>query len=165
MAPSTSPVVPRVVSLLPAATEMVCLVGGGAKLVGRGHEDDFPPDIMDRPVVTAARHAFSTSSGVVTRSLCNRAERISVLYFPFTRVSRGVSMVLDPVSCEARSECQGLIIFADMDKKVSQSVAQGEGLYFVDAALLKSLRPTVVITQALCSVCAIDYNLVMSISR
>ena len=33
----------RVVSLLPAATEIVAALGGGGQLVGISHECDYPP--------------------------------------------------------------------------------------------------------------------------
>lgn len=45
----------RVVSLLPSATETLCLIGGATMLVGRSHECDHPHDILDRPVLTAQR--------------------------------------------------------------------------------------------------------------
>ena len=43
---------PRVVSLLPSATELLCAVGGAELLVARSHECDWPPSIRDRPVLT-----------------------------------------------------------------------------------------------------------------
>lgn len=52
----------RVVSLLPSATEMVCLVGGEPNLVGISHECDFPLAIRDRRVVTSSKVSFSPSS-------------------------------------------------------------------------------------------------------
>ncbi|MSR44201.1 MAG: cobalamin-binding protein [Phycisphaerales bacterium] len=45
----------RVVSLLPSATEILCRIGGEGLLVGRSHECDWPPNIRDRPVLTAQR--------------------------------------------------------------------------------------------------------------
>ena len=46
------PSVPRVVSFLPAATEMVYALGRGDALVGRSHECDFPTDVTALPVVS-----------------------------------------------------------------------------------------------------------------
>jgi iron complex transport system substrate-binding protein len=45
----------RIVSLLSAATEMVCALGKGDSLVGISHECDYPPEILNRPVVTETK--------------------------------------------------------------------------------------------------------------
>jgi iron complex transport system substrate-binding protein len=42
----------RIVSLLPSATEMICSLGLGDRLVGVTHECDFPPDVLHLPKVT-----------------------------------------------------------------------------------------------------------------
>jgi len=42
----------RIVSLLPAATEIVFALGAGNELVGRSHECDYPATVRDRPVVS-----------------------------------------------------------------------------------------------------------------
>lgn len=44
----------RIVSLLPSATEIVYALGLGNELVGRSHDCDFPDEVADVPVVTAA---------------------------------------------------------------------------------------------------------------
>lgn len=44
---------PRVVSLLPSATESLCAIGGGDLLVGRSHECDFPASIAHLPALTS----------------------------------------------------------------------------------------------------------------
>lgn len=64
----------RVVSLLPSATETLCLVGGSDCLIGRSHECDYPSTIIDRPVLTAQATDFASqgASGVdaaVSRAL------------------------------------------------------------------------------------------------
>jgi iron complex transport system substrate-binding protein len=46
---------PRIVSLLPSATEIVCALGLGDRLVGRSHECDFPSDVHRLPVCTAPK--------------------------------------------------------------------------------------------------------------
>jgi iron complex transport system substrate-binding protein len=43
----------RVVTLLPAATEIVAALGGADRLVGISHECDFPASVLDLPRVTA----------------------------------------------------------------------------------------------------------------
>jgi iron complex transport system substrate-binding protein len=45
----------RVVSLLPSATEILASLGLAGALVGRSKECTYPPQVLDRPVVTAAR--------------------------------------------------------------------------------------------------------------
>jgi iron complex transport system substrate-binding protein len=42
----------RIVSFLPAGTEIVYALGAGAELVGRSHECDFPPEATALPVVS-----------------------------------------------------------------------------------------------------------------
>lgn len=42
---------PRIVSFLPAATEMVYALDAGDQLVGISHECDFPPSVKGKPVV------------------------------------------------------------------------------------------------------------------
>jgi iron complex transport system substrate-binding protein len=43
---------PRIVSFLPAATEITYALGAGADLVGRTHECDYPPEVKSLPVVS-----------------------------------------------------------------------------------------------------------------
>src|SRR5450756_398742 len=43
---------PRIVSFLPAATEITYALGAGADLVGRSYECDYPPQVRLLPVVS-----------------------------------------------------------------------------------------------------------------
>jgi iron complex transport system substrate-binding protein len=45
----------RIVSLIPSATEIIARLGLAESLVGRSNECTYPPEVLTRPVVTAAR--------------------------------------------------------------------------------------------------------------
>src|SRR6059058_5851875 len=59
----------RVVSLLPAATEIVAALGAGSHLVGVSHECDYPPEVRALPRVTRSRLDPGLSSGQIDGAL------------------------------------------------------------------------------------------------
>ncbi|SHK92759.1 ABC transporter substrate-binding protein [Rhodothermus profundi] len=59
----------RVVSLLPAATEWVWAFGAQEVLIGRSHACDFPPEVLDRPVLTRPRVAAQGTSAEIDRQV------------------------------------------------------------------------------------------------
>lgn len=63
---------PRIVSLLPSATEICCALGLREQLVGVSHECDFPANVVGLPVLTSATidsSAPSTAIDTQVRSL------------------------------------------------------------------------------------------------
>lgn len=60
---------PRIVSLLPSATEIVCALGAADQLVGISHECDFPDAIRGRPVLTRSRIDPGGSSLAIDRAV------------------------------------------------------------------------------------------------
>ncbi len=60
---------PRIASLLPAATEIVCALGFGAHLVGVSHECDFPPAVRGLPVLTRSKVIQRASSSAIDRDV------------------------------------------------------------------------------------------------
>jgi iron complex transport system substrate-binding protein len=53
----------KIVSLLPAATEIICALGLEENLVGRSHECDFPESVKQLPICTEANFPDGLSSG------------------------------------------------------------------------------------------------------
>ncbi|HYN84622.1 MAG TPA: cobalamin-binding protein [Pyrinomonadaceae bacterium] len=53
---------PRIASLLPSATEIVCALGLEPALVGVTHECDYPPSVKSLPKLTASRISHETMS-------------------------------------------------------------------------------------------------------
>jgi len=59
----------RVVSLLPAATEIVAALGALGRLVGVSHECDFPPEVRSLPRVTRTRVDPAMPSAAIDRAM------------------------------------------------------------------------------------------------
>lgn len=98
---------PRIVTLLPSATEIVCALGFEDQLVGRSHECDFPAEVKRLPALTEAKFNPEGTS-------------------------------------------------AEIDQRVKKIVADALSVYRVDAAMLRELRPDVIVTQSQCEVCAVS---------
>jgi iron complex transport system substrate-binding protein len=61
----------RVVSLLPAATEIVAALGAGSRLVGVTHECDYPPEVRMLPQVTRTRVDPTLPSREIDRAMAD----------------------------------------------------------------------------------------------
>ena len=99
----------RILSLLPASTEIVCALGAAEALVGITHECDFPGDVV-------------RGLPRVTRSTIGED-------------------VISP---------------AEIDNAVRERSNTGQPLYTLDEAAIVRLAPDLIVTQALCEVCAVS---------
>ncbi len=109
----------RIVSLVPAATEILCALGLRGSLVGRSHECDFPLDVADVSVMTFDR-------------------------FHDVMIAAGAQ--------------PGRKTALEIDQAVSQQVALGTSSVGLIPGALASAKPDLIITQALCGVCAVPAN-------
>ena len=70
----------RVVSLLPSATEHVCVLGGRENLVGVSHECNWPSNVVGLPVLTRPRTSLGRESLAIDRSIRNLLTRAVAVY-------------------------------------------------------------------------------------
>ncbi len=59
----------KIISLLPAATEIVYALGLEAQLIGRSHECDFPESVKDLPVCSSAKFISGSDSLEIDRQV------------------------------------------------------------------------------------------------
>ncbi|MGH9420773.1 MAG: hypothetical protein ACRD3J_12425, partial [Thermoanaerobaculia bacterium] len=72
---------PRIVSFLPAGTEMVHALGAGGELVGRSHECDYPDSVVDLPIVSRPTlNLDDASPGAIDRAVAERMDSGDTLY-------------------------------------------------------------------------------------
>lgn len=72
---------PRIVSFLPAATEMVHALGAGDEMVGRSHECDYPPSVKALPVVSRPTIQLDGASAeAIDRAVTERLGSGETLY-------------------------------------------------------------------------------------
>jgi iron complex transport system substrate-binding protein len=101
---------PRIVSLLPSATEILCALGLSDLLVAVTHECDYPSVVLAKPKMTRSRLEPGMTSGEIDAAVR------------------------------------------------SQLTSDAHSLYTIDRQLLADLRPDLIVTQQLCTVCAVDMD-------
>lgn len=61
----------KILSLLPAATEIICALGLEDQLVGRSHECDYPETVKDLPACSSAKVDAAAESAAIDRQVKN----------------------------------------------------------------------------------------------
>ncbi|MTI87164.1 MAG: cobalamin-binding protein [Balneolaceae bacterium] len=92
----------RVVSLLPATTEIVCALGMGDHLVGRSHECDYPEQVSQLPICSEPKYPFQgTSYEIDQRVKAVLAEGLSI-YRVHTETLKSLNpdLILTQDQCE-----------------------------------------------------------------
>jgi len=114
--------VPRVVSLLPSATEMLCAIGGRDLLIGRSHECDHPSGLNHVPVLTAQRTKPAAAPDAIDRQVREHLAEGTGLYTLNDEVlgSLHPDIILTQDVCEVCS-----IDLATVRRVVADLAAQG----------------------------------------
>src|ERR1700759_615241 len=120
----------RIISLLPAATEIVCALGLEENLVGRSHECDFPLSVKQLPVCSEANFPDNLSSGEIDIKVKEiLADALSIY-----TVNREVIKKLSPDVVITQAQCE---VCAVSLKDVEEALEN----YLDKAARIISLQP------------------------
>lgn len=92
---------PRIVSLLPSATEIAVSVGLGDCLVGRSHECDYPSFVGDLPVCTSTK----LEKGLTSRQIDDRVQEIVRQGLSVYAVDTDLLRALQPDLILTQSQC------------------------------------------------------------
>ncbi|MEM7138412.1 MAG: ABC transporter substrate-binding protein [Myxococcota bacterium] len=123
---------PRVASLLPSATEIVCALGAEESLVGVSHECDYPDTLGERPVLTQARVEDHGSS----RAIDEAVRRIVRDALSVYTVDHALLGSLEPTIVITQDLCEVCAVSLDDVRAAVARLASAE-----DVEIL-SLRPT-----------------------
>ena len=93
---------PRIVSLLPSCTEIVCELGLSDQLVGRSHECDFPPAVCRLPVCTQPKLNVQASSLQIDRDVKALLQDALSIY----QIDTGMLKALRPDFILTQSQCE-----------------------------------------------------------
>ncbi len=93
---------PRIVSLIASASEIVASLGLSGDQVGRSHECDFPPEILGLPICTAPAFPTEGSSADIDRRVKERIASALSVY----EVSREVLDALQPTHVITQTQCR-----------------------------------------------------------
>ncbi len=128
--PQSSSSALRIVSLLPAATEIVCELGFGAQLVGISHECDYPTTLRGIPVLTKSKLSARVSSQEIHLDVRDILRKALAIYdIDSAALQRAAPDVI--VTQDLCEVCA--IPFGDVQRAVQE---------FLPRAKLVNLRPT-----------------------
>src|SRR5437867_1802500 len=93
---------PRIVTMIASATEIVCALGLESDLVARSHECDWPPGVKRLPVCTAPRFDVQGSSLEIDQRVKSLLEQAVSIY----RVDADLLKKLRPDVIVTQSHCE-----------------------------------------------------------
>src|SRR5437764_4447828 len=93
---------PRIVSLIASATEIVCALGFEDQLVGRSHECDYPPSVKRLPQLTAPKLNVAATSGEIDRQVKQLVQEALSVY----RVDAEALERLQPTHIITQTQCE-----------------------------------------------------------
>jgi iron complex transport system substrate-binding protein len=138
----------KIVSLLPASTEMVCDLGLRGQLVGRSHECDFPEGVASLPVLTRARVDSSRPSGEIDREVRRVLESGEPLY----QLDEARLAAIAPDVLVTQASCEVCAISYEEVERVSRRAAPGARVVSLQPARLADVLFDVLTVARACEV-------------
>ena len=120
----------KIISLLPAATEIICALGLESQLVGRSHECDFPESVKHLPVCSSAKFISGSDSAEIDRQVKEILTDALSIY----TIDRELIRQLNPDVIITQAQCE---VCAVSLKEVEQAL---EGLLDKECRII-SLEP------------------------
>lgn len=105
----------RIISLLPAATEIICALGLKDQLIGRSHECDFPESIVNLPVCSFAKFIPGSSSLEIDQQVKDiLTDALSIYTVDKNRVKE-----LEPAVIITQAQCEACAVsLKDVEKSM-----------------------------------------------
>jgi iron complex transport system substrate-binding protein len=138
----------RIVSLLPAATEIVCALGLRDSLVGRSHECDFPEDVASLPALTRAR----VDSSLPSDALDAEVRRILAAGLPLYELDDERLHVLAPDVVVTQAACEVCAISYEQVARVASRAAPGARVVSLSPARFTDVLGDIRTVAAACGV-------------
>ena len=111
---------PRIVSLISSATEIVHALGQLPNQVGRSHECDFPPEVAALPVCTRPTIDIHADSREIDRQVKNRVRSALSVYEVFDEVLER----LQPTHIITQTQCEVCAVsLRDVERSVAARLA------------------------------------------
>jgi iron complex transport system substrate-binding protein len=108
----------RIVSLIPSGTEILAALGLADAIVGRSHECDYPPEIQDRPVCTAARINSNASSRKIHDEVNNLLQSALGIY----EINTEILEQLQPTHIVTQDQCDVCAVSLEQVEKAVASL-------------------------------------------
>ena len=132
----TIQVSPKIVSLLPSATEIIDCLGLTDALVGRSHECDYPSYVRDLPICTTARLDITRSSGEIDQDVMTLLQQALSIY----NIELETLQKLQPTHIVTQDQCDVCAVnFATVTEAIAQLTDSKPQVISLQPNLLKEI--------------------------
>jgi len=140
----------KIVTLLPAATEIVCVLGLRDQLVGRSHECDHPADVPTLPALTSARVDSTLESGLLDAQV----RRVFQEGQPLYDLDEARLQALTPDVVVTQAACEVCAVSYEQVARVTRRAAPNARIVSLEPARLVHVLEDVRTVAAACGVAA-----------